>query len=116
MSYADLLTRIPLFAGLAAVVVDRLQGLTMEAGFPAGPEVVRAVGNRIRATIAESRPPVGAALKLTVSGGYATCPDHGRDPHSLVRLADQALLRAKDQGRNCIADPEIPDEPPPSGG
>ena len=82
----------------------------------AGPEVARAVGNRIRATIAESRPPVGSELKLTVSGGYVTCPDHGRDPNSLYRLADQALLRAKDQGRNCIADPEIPDEPPPSSG
>ncbi|MSR22379.1 MAG: GGDEF domain-containing protein [Gemmatimonadetes bacterium] len=76
----------------------------------AGPEVARAVANRIRTTIAESTPPVESALRITVSGGYVTCPDHGRDADSLYHLADQALFRAKIEGRDRIADPQVQEE------
>ena len=55
MSYAGLLTRIPLFAGLTVEEVDRLQGLTTEAGFPAGRNVV---------TVGEP----GDSLYIVVSG------------------------------------------------
>jgi len=43
------------------------------------------------------------ADRVTVSGGLATCqPDGATRPETLVALADEALYRAKDGGRNCI--------------
>ncbi|MEC7728689.1 MAG: diguanylate cyclase [Pseudomonadota bacterium] len=39
---------------------------------------------------------------LTVSVGVANWPDHGQEPASLLTLADQALYRAKEAGRNRV--------------
>jgi len=41
-------------------------------------------------------------VRLTLSLGLAVYPEHGTDKESLIRLADQALYRAKDQGRNRV--------------
>lgn len=41
-------------------------------------------------------------LKLTISIGIASYPEHGRSPAMLVDAADNALYRAKDNGRNRI--------------
>ncbi|WP_110687849.1 sensor domain-containing diguanylate cyclase [Salinicola aestuarinus] len=38
--------------------------------------------------------------RITLSGGIASCPEHSLDPGELLNLADQALYRAKRQGRN----------------
>ena len=45
-------------------------------------------------------------LRLTVSVGVATCPDHGMVRDELLDLADKAMYRAKSDGRNrvCSAD------------
>jgi len=40
--------------------------------------------------------------RLTLSLGVASYPDHTSDIHTLLELADQALYRAKDQGRNRV--------------
>ena len=46
---------------------------------------------------------LGAALgKVTVSIGVATYPEHGATPDGLMRLADDALYRAKRAGRNRV--------------
>jgi two-component system cell cycle response regulator len=49
--------------------------------------------------------PFGAAgerpVRLTVSIGVASYPQHGDSFRSLLRSADQALYRAKQDGRNC---------------
>ena len=74
----------------------------------AGPEVARAVAERILRTVAESRPPTAAQLKVTLSAGYVTCPDHGKNPDLLFHLADQALLQAKEAGRNQLGHPLPP--------
>ena len=43
--------------------------------------------------------------RLTISAGIAECATHGADDASLVRRADEALYRAKADGRNriCVA-------------
>ncbi|WP_346795520.1 GGDEF domain-containing protein [Halomonas sp. Bachu 37] len=41
--------------------------------------------------------------RITLSCGIATYPDHTEDPKKLLRLADEALYRAKYRGRNrCV--------------
>jgi len=93
----------------AADAVFRIGGEEFAILAPAASaEVARSVGNRIRATIGEARPPVEGDLRVTISAGFATCPDHGRHPDFLFHLADQALLRAKAGGRNRIEDAIVP--------
>jgi diguanylate cyclase (GGDEF)-like protein len=48
-------------------------------------------------------------LLVGTSVGVAICPDHGSDAESLLRAADAALFRAKEQGRNrhCVHSPEM---------
>lgn len=41
-------------------------------------------------------------LRVTLSIGVASYPDHGYSPEQLVQCADRALYRAKAQGRNCV--------------
>ncbi len=64
----------------------------------------------------------GRPLGLTVSAGIALFPEHGMDGRSLLREADQALYRAKHNGRNSIAmaggddsSPRRPDADAPDG-
>ena len=40
---------------------------------------------------------------LAISLGVASFPDDAADPEALVRVADSALYRAKDNGRDCVA-------------
>lgn len=42
-------------------------------------------------------------ITFTVSLGVAAYPEHGKTPDDLTRCADQALYRAKNQGRNQIS-------------
>jgi hypothetical protein len=39
---------------------------------------------------------------VSVSGGVAECPEDGSDAATLVRAADEALYRAKKEGRNRV--------------
>jgi diguanylate cyclase (GGDEF)-like protein len=64
------------------------------------------VANRIRRTLSEL--PLfdveGQTLpKPTISQGIATIPDHTTDADELVIIADRALYRAKDRGRDQVA-------------
>jgi diguanylate cyclase len=45
----------------------------------------------------------GAALRIGVSVGVAFAPDDGKDMAGLLRAADTALYRAKNEGRNRFA-------------
>jgi diguanylate cyclase (GGDEF)-like protein len=42
----------------------------------------------------------GRVLRLTISGGVATCPLHAATPSGLIAAADAALYRAKQGGRD----------------
>ena len=63
-----------------------------------------AVAERIRRTVAETlfEGAGGAPIRLTISIGVATFPDHGDDRENLLDLADKAMYRAKSLGRNCV--------------
>lgn len=45
----------------------------------------------------------GTLPPATVSIGVASFPEHGDTPETLLRMADQALYRAKQLGRNAVA-------------
>ncbi len=65
-----------------------------------------AAANKIRATVAAHAFPFAEKQPLkviSVSGGVAEYPYHGRDAQSLLHAADEALYEAKRQGRNRVA-------------
>lgn len=74
-----------------------------------GAEGAVALAERIRERVCNSPPIPGGEygwLRVTVSIGVATVPQsHASSPDELISLADQALYRAKAEGRNrvCIA-------------
>ena len=39
---------------------------------------------------------------ISLSFGVAVFPEHGNSPENLIQAADQALYRAKNNGRNCV--------------
>jgi diguanylate cyclase (GGDEF)-like protein len=62
------------------------------------------VAERIRRTVEETlfEASDGTPIRLSISIGVATFPDHSRDRESLLDLADKAMYRAKSRGRNCV--------------
>ncbi|HEU4454391.1 MAG TPA: sensor domain-containing diguanylate cyclase [Longimicrobium sp.] len=74
--------------------------LLPETGVRAAAEV----GERVRRAI-ESRPVMwhGRPLSVTLSVGAAACPDNTTVPAEVLKLADEALYRAKSGGRNRVA-------------
>lgn len=65
------------------------------------------VAERIRQAVADTPFDIGGGkqLQCSISGGVAAFPLHGSSVAALTEAADQALYRAKGQGRNqvCIA-------------
>ena len=68
-------------------------------------ELAYALAQRLVNVVGEARPPVGHQLHVTMSAAYSTCPEHGETPESLYNVADQALLKAKREGRNRVVAP-----------
>jgi diguanylate cyclase (GGDEF)-like protein len=64
----------------------------------------KTIAERIRIAVARHIVGVeGDALRTTVSVGIASFPEHGGgDAAKLLRLADEALYRAKRSGRDCV--------------
>lgn len=65
------------------------------------------IAERIRQRVADMVVDAGEAgnLSITISIGISSFPENGRSAEDLVSIADQALYRAKDSGKNlvCIA-------------
>jgi diguanylate cyclase (GGDEF)-like protein len=66
-------------------------------------EALRQRAEAVRRCIEESSVPAGGSkLKLTVSTGLASFPDHGESGTAVLRAADAALYKAKAEGRNRV--------------
>ncbi|HWC31405.1 MAG TPA: sensor domain-containing diguanylate cyclase, partial [Dehalococcoidia bacterium] len=63
------------------------------------------LADRLRVAV-ESAPLSGENLEpvgpVTISVGLALVPEHGTDIEALLMMADKAMYRAKDAGRNCV--------------
>jgi len=57
---------------------------------------------RLVEVIGEARPPTSFPLTVTISGGYAVCPLHGKRADQVFEAADRALFRSKADGRNRV--------------
>jgi diguanylate cyclase (GGDEF)-like protein len=65
------------------------------------------VAQKIISTLAQPIEVSGSSFTITPSIGISAYPDHGRDAETLLKNADIAMYRAKDQGRNgyqCYTD------------
>lgn len=62
------------------------------------------IGERIRAQVEKAGFDHGAdePVHITVSVGISSFPENGKEHDELITLADQALYRAKDEGRNLV--------------
>ncbi len=62
------------------------------------------IGERIRAQIEAASIEAGSAqrVKVTVSVGVSSFPENGKSHEELVSVTDQALYRAKGEGRNLV--------------
>lgn len=79
------------YGGEEIVVI--FPNMTLEEALP--------VAERIRSSVEAGRiEPLTRAI--TVSVGLASFPRHGQDPQTLFRAADQAVLSAKERGRNRV--------------
>jgi diguanylate cyclase (GGDEF)-like protein/PAS domain S-box-containing protein len=62
-----------------------------------------AVGQKIVAALHEPFQVLGQEVHIGTSVGVAFYPDHDSDPERLLKLADMAMYRAKNSGRNQVA-------------
>jgi diguanylate cyclase (GGDEF)-like protein len=44
----------------------------------------------------------GKDLKVTMSFGVSTYPDHGNETEQIIIKADKSLYKSKRKGRNCV--------------
>ena len=66
-------------------------------------ENARILGERIRKKVEELTIPWdGSDIRLTISGGLSAFPEEADDVTSLIQTADEAVQRAKDQGKNRV--------------
>ena len=63
-------------------------------------EKAKVVADRLVGLIGAANTPLSHGVRLTISAGYAGFPAVARTYQELYRLADAALDRAKDEGRN----------------
>ena len=67
------------------------------------PEVLRVVANRVIAAVARPYQLLDQDFRVTASVGVSVYPMDGLDEPSLMKHADNAMYRAKEQGKNRFA-------------
>jgi len=84
-------------------VAGRFGGEEFAVLLPDATEATARLGaERLRSSIAATRPLPGGALRVTVSVGVAVAAPVREDQQELVAAADAALYRAKQAGRNRV--------------
>ena len=84
-------------------IIGRLGGEEFAVIVPESIEFAARIAERLRAGFAEAGVTIGGhAIGATVSIGAATSCDPEADIHGLLALADAALYRAKNDGRNRV--------------
>ena len=88
----------------AVTSVARLGGdeFTMLIGSMKEPGHSESVARRIIESLSEPIVVDGRSLYITPSIGVATYPVDGGDAETLLKNADAAMYKAKDEGRNCV--------------
>lgn len=69
---------------------------------PDGPEAAKVLAHRLVASLSQPIVLPEGRLRVGASVGIALAPEHGRDVDELLRHADIALYRAKEQARGSI--------------
>lgn len=64
----------------------------------------KALAEKLRRALMEPLLTGGESIPVSASLGYVVVPDDGTDMDSLMNAADRAMYRAKNAGKNCIAD------------
>jgi diguanylate cyclase (GGDEF)-like protein/PAS domain S-box-containing protein len=64
----------------------------------------RVMAEKLRTTITEPLEGENYRLLLTASVGISRFPDHGRTPEELLRRAEAAMIQAKREGRDQVAE------------
>jgi diguanylate cyclase (GGDEF)-like protein len=77
-------------------------------------EIAERVRRKLAATETET---LAGRITVTASIGVAACPECARDPDGLIRTADSALYRSKEEGRNRVTGAArlVPRRSSPSG-
>lgn len=88
----------------ASDTVGRLGGdeFVVLMGNLASPDLAVALAEKIRTAIGTSFNLNGHEVTISCSLGIAVYPEDGSDEDALTRSADQAMYRAKEQGRNRV--------------
>ncbi len=85
-------------------LVGRYDGEEFLIVMPGGPEQAAQLGRRLIQLVRQTPIRMGTAqLKVTVSIGIASFPDHGTLPRELFEAASAALYQAKSRGRGICA-------------
>jgi diguanylate cyclase (GGDEF)-like protein len=79
---------------------DEFTILLVDTGLEGGIAVAERIRRTVEETVFEGSD--GAPIRLTISIGVSTFPEHSRDREGLLDMADKAMYRAKSRGRNCV--------------
>jgi diguanylate cyclase (GGDEF)-like protein len=79
---------------------DEYVVLLLEANTNVGRITAERIRQKIEAT--GFRVEGGHTVNLTASIGVASCPEHGKDKATLLRLADESMYRSKNGGKNKV--------------
>jgi diguanylate cyclase (GGDEF)-like protein len=86
----------------AGSVVERLSGDEYVCAMPStSPEQALLSFDNVRRAVESKNFKIGKhSIPVTLSAGIASFPQHTEDPAELINVADEALQRAKREGRN----------------
>ena len=78
----------------------------------AHPADMREITERLLQSVREAHERMGdAAASVTASAGWACYPDDAASVEGLIAVADQAMRRAKGEGKDRAAEPTLPSLP-----